>query len=178
MLAEEMRRTAAAKTPDKKTGRLAKLFCEQCFQIEDVQIVDDRHVVSPNFDLTFTDERAVIAVVNQMCETYGLDMAIERQQRNWIVTIRRRSDPAAARSATSTILRRAVLQAAIDAHSTYVAPAFRGAQAGDRTTTTSKRMLIPQIDIPGSTVMVEYPADLTDDEFELLRSKIHTCLTT
>ena len=76
--------------------------------------------------------------------------------------------------ATSPILRRAVLQAAIYAHSAYVAPAFRNAQVGDLTMTGKKRMQMPQFDIPGCSVMVEYPANLSDAEFELLRSKIDT----
>jgi hypothetical protein len=174
ILSEEMRKTAAAKTSDKKTGRLAKLFCEQCFQIKGVKIVDHRHVVGPNLDFTFTDELAVIGVVNQMCDAYGLTMDIDKGKQDWIVTIWKPNDHTftARPFATSPVLRRAILQAAIYAHSTYVAPAFHKAQGGDPTIAANKRMQIPQFDIPGCSVMVEYPANLTDDEFALLRSKI------
>jgi hypothetical protein len=132
ILGEEMRKTAAAKAPDRKTGRLAKLLCEQCFQIKGVRVIDDRSVVGPNLDFTFTDELAVIGVVNQMCDAYGLTMDIDKRKQDWIVTIWKPNDHTfTARSfATSPILRRAILQAAIYAHSTYVAPAFRKAQGG------------------------------------------------
>lgn len=178
LLAEEMRKTAAAKAPDRKTGRLAKRFCEQCFQIKGARIVDDRSVVGPNLDFTFTDELAVIAVVNQMCDAYGLAMDIEKRQKNWIVAIGKPDGrtPTARPSATSPILRRAVLQAAIDAHSTYVAPAFRNARVSDPARAGKKRMLLPQFDIPGCDVMIEFPADLAEDEFTILRSKIDRCL--
>jgi hypothetical protein len=124
ILAEEMRRTAAAEAPDKKTGRLAKLFCEQSFRIKDVRIVDDRRVVAPNLDFTFTDELAVIGVVNQMCQAYGLSMEMEKQKKHWLVTIYKPDHRTftARPFATSPILRRAILQAAIYAHSTYVVP--------------------------------------------------------
>jgi len=178
ILSDELRKTATAKTPDKKTGRLARIFCEQCFQIKDVKIVDHRHVVGPNFDFTFTDELAVIGVVNQMCDAYGLTMDIDKRKQKWILNIWKSNDHTftARPFATSPILRRAVLQAAIYAHSTYIAPAFRNAQASDPTRTGKRRMQIPQIDIPGSSVMVEYPANLTDDKFALLRSKVDSCL--
>jgi hypothetical protein len=124
ILAEEMRKTAAARTPDKKTGRLALLFCQQCFRIRDARIVDDRSVVAPNLDFTFTDELAVIGVVNQMCQAYGLSMEMEKRKNNWVVTISKPLDRTftARPFATSPILRRAILQAAIYAHSTYVLP--------------------------------------------------------
>jgi hypothetical protein len=60
ILDDEMRKTAAAKAPDKKTGRLARMFCEQCVQIKDVRIVDDRSVVGPNLDFDFMNELSVI----------------------------------------------------------------------------------------------------------------------
>jgi hypothetical protein len=178
ILSEEMRKTAAAKTPDKKTGRLAKRFCEQCFQITDVRIVDNRSVVGPNLDFTFTDELAVIGVVSQMCDAYGLTLDIEKRKQDWIVTIWKPNDHnfTARPFATSPILRRAVLLAAIYAHSTYVAPALRKAQGGAPTPAAKQRMQIPQFNIPGCAVMVEYPAGLTDDEAILLRSKIDGCL--
>jgi hypothetical protein len=124
ILAEEMRKTAASKAPDKKTGRLALLFCKQAFRIDDARIVDDRYVVAPNLDFTFTNELAVIGVVNQMCDAYGLAMDIGKRQRDWTVTIWKPNDrtSTARPSATSPILRRAILQAAIYAHSTYVLP--------------------------------------------------------
>jgi hypothetical protein len=81
ILDEEMRKTAAAKTPDKKTGPLALHFCRTAFRINDARIVDDRTVVAPNLDFDFTNELAVIAVVNQMCQTYGLNMEIEKDSR-------------------------------------------------------------------------------------------------
>jgi hypothetical protein len=124
ILAEEMRRTAAAKTPDKKTGRLALLFCQQCFRINDARIVDDRSVVAPNLDFDFTNALGVIGVVNQMCQAYGLRMQIDKVEPNWMVTISRPNDHTftASADAASPILRRAVLQAAIQAHSQYVKP--------------------------------------------------------
>jgi hypothetical protein len=124
ILAEEMRRTAAAKTPDKKTGRLALLFCQHCFRINDARIVDDRSVVAPNLDFDFTNELGVIGVVDQMCQAYGLSMEIDKAKRNWMVTISRPNDHTftAPADAASPILRRAVLQAAIQAHSQYVKP--------------------------------------------------------
>jgi hypothetical protein len=120
---------AAATTADKKTGRLAKLFCEQCFRIQDARIVDDQFVVAPNLDFTFTDELAVIGVVNQMCVAYGLSMEMAKQKRNWVVTINRPNDHTftAAPFATSPILCRALLQAAIYAHERYVLPFCDGA---------------------------------------------------
>jgi hypothetical protein len=75
-LKEEMRRTAAAKSPDKKTARLALHFCQQAFQITDARIVDDRYIIAANLDFDFTDELAVIGVINQMCDAYGLSMDI------------------------------------------------------------------------------------------------------
>src|SRR5262249_19051809 len=150
ILDDEMRKTAAAKAPDKKTGRLARIFCEQCFQIKDVRIVDDKSVVGPNLDFDFMDELSVIGVVSQMCDAYGLTMDIGKRKQDWIVTIWNPDDRTFTGRpfATSPILRRAILQAAIDAHSTYVAPAFRNAQSS-KPTTGMKRMQIPQIDIPG-----------------------------
>jgi hypothetical protein len=178
ILSEEMRKTATAKAPDKRTGRLAKLFCEQCFQIKDVRIVDDRSVVGPNLDFRFTDELAVIGVVNRMCDTYGFTMDIGKRKENWIVTIWKPNDHTFTLRpfATSPILRRTVLQATRYAHSTYVAPAFRNAQVSGPTTIGKKCMQMPQLDIPGCSVMVEYPANLTDDEFALLRSRIDSSL--
>ena len=79
ILDEAMRKTAAAKTPDKKTGRIARIFCQKAFRINDARIVDDRHVVAPNLDFEFTDELTVIAVVNQMCIAYRLKMEIGKQ---------------------------------------------------------------------------------------------------
>jgi hypothetical protein len=124
ILNEEMRKTAAAKAPDKKTGRLALLFCQQSFRINDARIVADRSVVAPNLDFDFTSELAVIALVDQMCQTYGLSMEIDKDKRNWIVTISRPNDHTftAPADAASPILRRALLQAAIQAHSQYVKP--------------------------------------------------------
>ena len=81
ILDEEMRKTAAAKKPDKKTGRLALHFCRKAFRINDARIVDDRTVVAPNLDFDFTNELAVIAVVNQMRQTYGFNMEIEIDSR-------------------------------------------------------------------------------------------------
>ena len=123
-LEEEIRRTAAAKTADRKTGRLALHFCRKAFRICDARIVDDHCVVAPNLDFDFTNELAVIAVVNQMCQAYGLNMEIEKHQRNWNVTISHPNDHAfsAPAVATSPILRRAILQAAIQARSQYVDP--------------------------------------------------------
>jgi hypothetical protein len=72
VLADEMRKTAAAKTPDKTAGRLALLFCKQCFRIQDARIVDGRSIVAPNLDFNFTNELSVIGVINHMCQTYGL----------------------------------------------------------------------------------------------------------
>jgi hypothetical protein len=122
ILSTEMRKTATARTADKKTGRLALRFCQQCFGVPDARIVDNRSVVAPNLDFDFTNELAVIGVVNQMCQAYGLEMDIEKQKQNWIVTIFLPADRTfnAPPSATSPILRRAILQAAIDAHGTYV----------------------------------------------------------
>jgi hypothetical protein len=124
ILTEEMRRTAAAKAPDRKTGRLALLFCRQCFRINDARIVDDRSIVAPNLDFDFTNELGVIGVVNQMCQAYGLSMEIEKDERHWRVTIGRPNDHTftAPADAASPILRRAVLQAAIQAHGQYVNP--------------------------------------------------------
>jgi hypothetical protein len=128
ILHEEMRKTAAAKAPDKKTGRLALLFCQQCFRIQDARIVDGRSVVASNFDFTFTNELAVIGVVNQMCFAYGLSMEMEKHKRNWVVTINRPTDHTltASSCATSPILCQALLQAAIYAHSKYVLPFLGG----------------------------------------------------
>jgi hypothetical protein len=124
ILGEEMRKTAAAKAADRKTGRLALLFCRQCFRIRDARIVEDRSVVAPNLDFDFTNELGVIGVVNQMCLAYGLGMEMEKHKDNWIATISRPDDRTftAPASATSPILRRAILQAAIHAHSRYVLP--------------------------------------------------------
>jgi hypothetical protein len=126
LLAEEMRKTSAAKSPDKKTGRLALLFCQQAFRINDARIVDDRHVVAPSLDFDFTNELGVIAVINQMCQTYGLQMEMVKRKQNWIVTIYLPSDHnfRGRPFATSPILRRAILQAAINAHSQYILPYF------------------------------------------------------
>jgi hypothetical protein len=117
-----MRKTAAVKTTDKKTGRLALLFCQQSFRINDARIVDDRYVVAPNLDFDFTNELGVIGVINQMCQAYELNMEIEQHKRNWMVTISRPNDHTftAHAVATSPILRRALLQAAIQAYSHYV----------------------------------------------------------
>jgi hypothetical protein len=177
-LEQEIRRTAAAKSPDRKTGRLAMLFCQQAFQINDARIVDDRYIVAPNLDFDFTDELAVIAVINQMCDTYGLNMDIRIRNPNgkkdWLVTICKADDLSLTKRpyASSPIFRRAIFQAAIYAYATYVAPAFRKAQAAAQSTETTERMLLPQFDIPGYSVMLEYPADLTPDQFQMLRSKI------
>jgi hypothetical protein len=124
ILKEEMRKTAVAKAPDKKTGQLARLFCQQAFRLKDVEIVDDRRVVGPNLDFNFMDELAVFGVVYQMCLTYGLYLDMEKHQRNWIVRISRPDDHAflALSDARSSILRRAILQAAIQAHSNFVEP--------------------------------------------------------
>jgi hypothetical protein len=126
ILAKEMAKTAAAKAPDKKTGRLALLFCQQCFRIKDARIVDDRSVVATNLDFDFMNELGVIGVVNQMCEAYGLTMEIQEpnQQRHWTVTIDRPDDHTftAPSTASSPVLRKALLQAAISAHSQYVKP--------------------------------------------------------
>ncbi len=173
----EMRKTATAKTPDKKTGRLALHFCKKAFRINDTRIVDDRRVVGPDLDFDFMDELSVISVVGQMCDAYGLTIAIDKHKNNWVVTIK---DPnnrtfTSCPSATSPILRRAMLQAAIYGHSTWVEPAFRRAEEQAATAAT-KQMLLPQFDIPGCSVSVEYPACLTDDEFEILKSKIDSCL--
>ena len=115
---------ATAEDPDKITGRIALRFCEQCFLIRDAWIVDDRSVVAPSLDFDFTNEFAVIGVVNQMCQAYGLRMEIEKNKRSWIVTISRPDDRTftAPADAASPILRRAVLEAAIQAHSQYVKP--------------------------------------------------------
>jgi hypothetical protein len=124
ILSEEMRKTAASKAADKETGRLALLFCQQCFRIQDARIVDGRSVVAPNLDFDFTSELGVIGVVNQMCLAYGLSMEIEKHKRNWMVTISKPNDRTftAPADAASPILRRAVIQAAIQAHSQYVKP--------------------------------------------------------
>jgi len=74
------RKPRLPRPPDRKTGRLAQLFCEQCFQINGVRIVDDRSVVGPNLEFDFTDELGVIGVVNQMCDAYGLKMDIGKQK--------------------------------------------------------------------------------------------------
>jgi hypothetical protein len=178
-LQEEMRRTAAIKTPDKKTARLALHFCQQAFQINDAQIVDDRYIVAANLNVDFTNEPGVIGVINQMCDAYGLSMDIALRnptgKRDWLVTISDAGDVAVTKHpyASSPILRRALFQAAIYAHATYVAPAFREAsRAKAQPTTATERMLLPQFDIPGCSVSIEYPANLTGDEFEHLRSKI------
>jgi hypothetical protein len=173
LLAEEMRKTAAAKTPDRKTGRLAKLFCEQAFQITGVRIVDNKSAVGPDLDFNFTNELEVIGVVNQMCHAYGLTMDIGKPKQEWIVTISKPDDHTiTARPATSPILRRAVLQAGIYAHATYVAPAFRQAQASQQAAIGVKHMRLPQFDIPGMEVSIQYPADISNEDFEMLRSKI------
>lgn len=136
ILDEEMRKTAAAKAPDKKTGRLALLFCQQCFRIKDARIVDDRSVVATNLAFNFMNELGVIGVVNQMCEAYGFRLQIEEpnQQRGWTVTIDRPGDQTftAPSTASSPILRRALLQAAIHAHTTYVLPYFDDGNTGGR----------------------------------------------
>src|SRR5690242_753884 len=123
-LAKEMAKTAAAEAPDKETGRLALLFCEQCFRINDARIVDDRSVVATNLDFDFTSELGVIGVVNQMCEAYGFRLQIEEpdQQRRWTVAIDRPGDHPFTEpsTASSPILRRALLQAALHAHTAYV----------------------------------------------------------
>lgn len=173
LLAEEMRRTAAAKTPDKKTGRLALLFCQQAFQINDARIVDDRCIVAPNLDFDFTNELGVIAVINQMCEAYDLAMEIGKRERRWMVGIWKPGAELKGRPySSSSILRRAILQAAIFAHTTYVAPAFRQAQASQQAASGVKHLLLPQFDIPGMEVSIQYPADTSDEDFEMLRSKI------
>jgi hypothetical protein len=132
LLAEEMRKTAAARGPDKKTGRLALAFCQQCFRIKDARIVGDRSVVAPNLDFDFMNELGVIGVVNQMCEAYGLRMDIEKHERNWTVKINRLDDDTftAPATASSPVLRRAVLQAAIHAHALYVLPYFDDGETG------------------------------------------------
>ena len=134
ILDEEMRKTAAAKAPDKKTARLALQFCQQCFRINDARIVDDRSVVATNLDFDFMNELGVIGVVNQMCEAYGFRLQIEEpnQQRRWTVTIDRPGDPlfTAPSTASSMILRRALLQAALHAHTRYVLPYFRDGDTG------------------------------------------------
>jgi hypothetical protein len=33
ILADDIRKTTERKIPDKKTGRLARILCEQCFQM-------------------------------------------------------------------------------------------------------------------------------------------------
>lgn len=132
ILGEELRKTTAAEAADKKTGRLALRFCRQCFRIEDARIVDGRTVVAPNLDFTFADDLAVIGVVNQMCVAYGLNMELNKHKGSWMVAIRRDGDrtSAAATCAANPILRRAVLQAAIDAHSRYVLPYLGDARDG------------------------------------------------
>jgi hypothetical protein len=132
LLAEEMRKTAATKGHDKKTGRLALAFCQQCFRIKDARIVKNRSVVAPNLDFDFMSELGVIGVVNQMCEAYGLSMEIEKHERNWIVTINRPGDHTftAPATASSPVLRRAVLQAAIHAHAAYVLPCLDDGDTG------------------------------------------------
>jgi hypothetical protein len=120
--------TATAKTADKKTGRMAKLFCQQCLHVPDARIVDDRVITGAGLEFHFADELAVIGVVNQMCLAYGLSMEMDKHKRsgNWRVTIGKPSDNTftASAFATSPLLRRAVLQAAIYAHDTYIAPAL------------------------------------------------------
>jgi hypothetical protein len=177
-LQEEMRKTAAARTPNRKTGRLALLFCKQAFQVNDARIVDDRCIVAANLDFDFTDELCVIAVINQMCNAYDLhmDIAIRNPigKKDWLVTIHKVNDLASTERpyASSPILRRAILQAAIYAHATYVAPAFRKAQAAAHSAAAMERMLLPQFDVPGCSVMLEYPANLPPDQFQMLRSRI------
>jgi hypothetical protein len=58
------------------------------------------------------------------CQTYGLNMEIEKHKRDWIVTISKRNDRTftAPADARSPILRRAVLQAACQAHFQYDEP--------------------------------------------------------
>jgi hypothetical protein len=174
-LKEEMRRTAAAKSPDKKTARLALHFCQQAFQITDARIVDDRYIIAANLDFDFTDELAVIGVINQMCDAYGLSMDIAIRNPNgkkdWLVTICKANDSTLTKRpyASSPILRRAIFHAAIYAHATYVAPAFReAARAAAQPTPPTERMLLPQFEIPGCSVMVQYPAD----QFTMVKSKI------
>jgi hypothetical protein len=118
--------SSPAGTVDQKTGRLALLFCQQCFRIRDARIVDDRSVVAPNLDFDFTNDLSVIGVVNQMCLAYGLSMEMEQHKRNWLVTIHRLNDHVltASTSATNPILRRAILQVAIHAHTKYILPFF------------------------------------------------------
>ena len=118
--------TATAKTADKKTGRLAKLFCQQCLRVQDARIVDDQVIIGTALEFHFADELAVIGVVNQMCLAYGLSMEMKKPKRDWIVAIYRPNDHTFTAPAfgTSPLLRRAVLQAAIYAHDTYVAPAL------------------------------------------------------
>ena len=134
ILAKEMAKTAAATAPDKKTGRLALLFCHQCFRIKDARIVNDRSVVATNLDFDFMNELGVIGVVNQMCEAYGLSMEIEEpnQRRHWTVTIDRPGDHTftAPSTASSPILRRALLLAALHAHTVYVLPFFGDGDTG------------------------------------------------
>jgi hypothetical protein len=126
---------ATTKTGDKKTGRIAKLFCQKCLRVQDATIVDDRSIVGTGLEFTFTNELAVIGVVNQMCLAYDLSMEIEKHKQNWVVTIRRPNERTFTASpfATSPILRRAVLQAAIYAHDRYVAWALGSAQGGETT---------------------------------------------
>lgn len=109
---------------DRKTGPIALRFCRQCLRVQDARIVDDSSVVAPNLDFTFTDDLAVIAVVNQMCSAYELGMAMVKHQRRWTVTIYREGDQDTAQRpfATSSVLRRAMLQAALNAHTRYVLP--------------------------------------------------------
>ena len=123
-LEKEMQQTGAAKSPDKKTGKLALLFCQQCFRIKDARIVDERSVVAPNLDFDFTNELGVIGVVNQMCLAYGLSLEMEKHKHGWTATINRPNDRTftAPPTASSPILRRAILQAAIRAHTIYVLP--------------------------------------------------------
>jgi hypothetical protein len=104
--------------------------------------------------------------------------AFSRRTQNWIVTIWKPDDRTftARPFATSPILRRAVFQAAIYAHSTYVAPAFRQAQASQQAARGMKHMHLPQFDIPGMEVSIQYPADISNEDFEMLCSKIDRCL--
>src|SRR5262249_10768468 len=102
--------------------------------INDARIADDRSVVATNLAFDFMNELGVIGVVNQMCDAYGFRLQIQEpnQQRRWTVTIDRPSDPSftAPSTASSTILRRALLQAALHAHTRYVLPYFSDGDTG------------------------------------------------
>jgi hypothetical protein len=54
----------------------------------------------------------------------------------------------------------------------YVAPAFRQAHARQQAANGVKHMLLPQFDIPGMEVSIQYPADISNEDLEVLRSKI------